>query len=356
MTTAYPRAVYSGLWRHGHCQGIAVDKARGEMYFSFTTALVRATLDGRVLGSVTGLVGHLGCIAFNEDDGRVYGSLEYKSDAIGQGIAAMLGDTAHHDDAFYIARFDGTRIDRVGLDACGTGIMQAACLSEVAADYNAATPQGLHRYGCSGIDGLTFAPPFGAPRDSARRLYVAYGVYSDVNRTDNDHQVILGYDQASLEGCFAPLSQAEMHHRGPEQPDEKLFLFTGNTRYGVQNMEYDPFTGNVLLAVYRGEKPRYANRPMFIIDGRAAPVEAPLTGIPGERGLTLSLLPQGIKDEATGLYGWDFPYGATGICALGDGLYYFSHDEKRPDDQGNAWLSTAHLYRWDGSTPFRAQE
>lgn len=347
----FPKTVFSGMWRHGHCQGIAVDPNRKEMYFSFTTALVRTTLTGEVLGSATGLVGHLGCIAWNPDDGRVYGSLEYKNDAIGKGIAAMLGDTVQHEDAFYIARFDVEKITAVGLDACEAGIMQAACLPDVAADYNADTPQGHHRYGCSGIDGLTFAPPFGAPRDAARRLYVAYGVYSDLNRTDNDHQVILGYDQAHLEPHFGPLSQRSMHHNGCA-PDERLFLYTGNTRYGIQNLEFDPTSGNVLVAVYCGEKPTYPNWPMFIIDGHKAPVEGPLKGIPGESGKQLTLLAAGEHDAASGTYGWLFPMGATGICALGDGLYYFSHDEKRVTDTDTAWCSTAKLYRWDGVHPF----
>jgi len=356
MTEQYPHAIFSGWWQHGHCQGIAVDTVHREIYYSFTTALVRATLEGQVLGVATGLVGHLGCIAWNPADGKVYGSLEYKNDAIGKGIHAMLGDAPQHEDAFYIVRFDGQRINRPAMDACSSGIMEAVCLKEVRADYTAQTPQGLHRYGCSGIDGLTFAPPFGAPRDAARRLYVAYGVYSELERTDNDYQVILGYEPSSLESHFHPLSQTEMHHQGPDAPDEKLFLFTGNTRYGVQNMEYDPTTGHVLMAVYHGEKPTYPNWPMFIADGTKAPCHQPLQGIPGEEGDTLSLLPQGLQDEASHTFGWTFPLGATGICALGDGLYYFSEDAKRTDEQGNSWSTTVKLFTWDGEHPFRAVE
>ena len=78
--------IFTGTWGKCHIQGIAVDQKGGYIYYSFTTKLVKATLDGKIIGSLDGLVGHLGCIVFNEDDGRVYGSLEYKNDGIGEVI------------------------------------------------------------------------------------------------------------------------------------------------------------------------------------------------------------------------------------------------------------------------------
>ena len=88
-----------------HVQGIAVDAKRECLYFSFTTCLVKTDMAGNLIGSVTGLVGHLGCIAFCEADGRVYGSLEYKNDIIGRNILASAGHTERIDDArqFYEA-------------------------------------------------------------------------------------------------------------------------------------------------------------------------------------------------------------------------------------------------------------
>ena len=47
-----------------HIQGIAVDPKKGYIYYSFTTKLIKAKLDGTIVGSVDGLTGHLGCIAF----------------------------------------------------------------------------------------------------------------------------------------------------------------------------------------------------------------------------------------------------------------------------------------------------
>ena len=64
------------------------------------------------MGSVKGLAGHLGCIAYNEEDGRVYGSLEYKHDKIGQDILDSQGNERDVEDGLYIVAFDIDKIDR----------------------------------------------------------------------------------------------------------------------------------------------------------------------------------------------------------------------------------------------------
>ena len=79
------------------------------------------------------------------------------------------------------------------------------------------------------------------------------------------------------------------------------FIFTGNTEWGIQNLEYDAFTGDWIAAVYRGKKEKYPNYPMFIIDGAAAPYEDYIAY--GRKGLHLSLKKEGVFDEATGIYG-----------------------------------------------------
>ena len=70
-----PKSVYSGVWNSGHCQGVAVDTNRKYIYYAFTTTLVKTDLEGNLIGSVAGLLGHLGCIDFCDGDGRLYGSL-----------------------------------------------------------------------------------------------------------------------------------------------------------------------------------------------------------------------------------------------------------------------------------------
>ena len=70
-----PRLIDSGTFPTGHIQGITVDTEHRYIYYSYTTMLVKADMQGRIVGTVTGLMGHLGSLAFNAEDGRVYGSL-----------------------------------------------------------------------------------------------------------------------------------------------------------------------------------------------------------------------------------------------------------------------------------------
>ncbi|MGN1075329.1 MAG: hypothetical protein ACI4QB_10085 [Eubacteriales bacterium] len=337
-----PREIDSGAWKTGHVQGIAIDTAREYIYYSFTTVLVKTDLRGNLIGTAGGLVGHLGCLDFCDADGCVYGSLEYKQDAIGRGILASLGSDARPESAFYVARFDGEKITRPGMDAARDGIMTAALLPEVVHDYLGTAPDGTpHIHGCSGIDGLAFGPAFGT-RGGKTWLNIAYGVYGDTQRRDNDCQVILTYDPEALAPYFHPLRQDAPHGEGPEKPAHKYFVRTGNTTYGVQNLEYDAYTGNWFLAVYPGEKPEFPNYPFYIVDGAAAPVK-------DEAGReTLTLWKEGLYDEKSGVYGWDFPHGDTGLFALDDGYYYISHNGCTED---GLQYSRVCLYRWTGKAP-----
>ena len=106
-------SIFTGTHGGNHIQGIAVDQEKGYIYYSFTTMLIKATMDGSIVGSVNGLTGHLGCIDFHEADRKVYGSLEYKNDAIGKGIHQKLGIEKEYEDALYIAIFDVDKIDRM---------------------------------------------------------------------------------------------------------------------------------------------------------------------------------------------------------------------------------------------------
>ena len=101
--------IFTGTHGKNHIQGIAVDPKKGFIYYSYTTKLIKATMDGTIVGSVEGLRGHLGCIDFHEENGKVYGSLEYKNDAIGKGIREKLGIREEEEDAFYIVSFDVDR-------------------------------------------------------------------------------------------------------------------------------------------------------------------------------------------------------------------------------------------------------
>ena len=318
----------------GHLQGIAIDAEREYMYLSFTTSLVKADLSGRIVASVTGLVGHLGCIAYNYEDGCVYGSLEFKNDSIGRGIIKNIGYEKEVQDGFYIARFDVDKLTKMDMNAETDGVMRAVFLKEVYDDY--AAPN--HHLGCSGIDGTTFAPSFTDPTHQC--LYVAYGVYGDTNRDDNDHQVILQYDITDWAQYSKPLNQLDMHRNGPAAPDNKYFVYTGNTTYGIQNLEYDPYSRRMLAAVYKGQKPQFPNWDIFFIDCTKQPQYTTLQGV-GENGLLLSLFRA--PDSADAIPGSDFPHGSTGIATLGDGYFYIAQPTRTNGIHGGV----IDLYRFD---------
>ncbi len=323
-----PRTVYGGAWDTSHVQGIAVDEKCEYMYFSFTSMLVKTDMQGNVIGTVIDMPGHLGDLDYNPEDGRVYGSLEMKS-----------------INTFYIAIFDVDKIDRVGMNVLRDGVMTVVMLPEVGADFTATSGGNSYRYGCGGIDGVAFGPEFGKASDSESRFMVAYGIWKDESRTDNDYQVILSYDWrefAKYEKTFdlrVPKSGAASESR--------YFVYTGNTNWGVQNLEYDPASDLWFMAVYKGAKPNFPNYALFAVDNSIVPYEGDIVGQPTpEKGLILTLADMGRKDSATGIRGWDFNHADTGIHSLGNGYFYISHDAK----PGGMQDCTATLYKWVGGT------
>ncbi|WP_035602313.1 hypothetical protein [Haloferula sp. BvORR071] len=345
--TDFPLTIDAGAWPAGHVQGIAVDRQRSCVYFSFTRLLVKTDLEGKVLGTIEGFTGHLGDLDIDETDGRVYGSLEYKA-----------------KNAFYIAIINGPEIDHSGMQAQGSDIFQTVYLPEVVSDYSADlnndgkfdgdtadTPD--HRYGCSGIDGVSFGPRPGQP-GSKDYLTVAYGIYSNLDRSDNDHQVLLQYDSSDWLTKYArPLHEAEPHHSGPDKVDGKFFIRTGNTTYGVQNLAYDEAGQRWLLGVYPGKKPAFPNYTLFAVEESAQPVSGKITGTE-DTGLLLPLAPLGQQDKNTGIRGWK-EKADVGIQSLGDGLFYLAENGKTDDGKQTATLT---LYHWTGdeTTPFTKEK
>ena len=345
-----PRSIYTGLWRAGHVQGIALDAEHKHIYFSFTTMLVKTDLQGKVIGTVTGLLGHLGCIDFNNEDGRLYGSLEYKNDAIGKGIMRQEKSDKTLQDGFYVAIFDVEKITHEGMNAEKDGIMTTVFLPTILADYKASVPtekgkETPHRFGCSGFDGLTFGPAFGKS-DGRQYLTVAYGIYRDKERSDNDYQVLLQYDTRNWAKYEAPLSQDNMHRNGPSKPESYYFAFTGNTTYGVQNLEYDAESNLWFMAVYKGKKEHFSNFSTYVIDGSKAPRKEWLQGVEYlKKGKVLTLLDRGeIDTKNPEIRGWRDDIGAKGLCAIGDGYFYAAIGKKYKEGQD----CDAQLYRFIG--------
>lgn len=344
-----PLKVFTGYWKGGHIQGIAVDRERKYMYCSFTTEFVKLDMEGNVIGSVKGFTGHLGCMAYCPEDGRVYASLEYKNDGIGKGILKHLGIEEEITNAFYVAIFDVDKIDRPDMNAETDGVMTTVWLKEVVEDYLAVWEENgekkEHRYGCSGIDGITFAPAF---EGEGMRMLVAYGVYGDVNRSDNDCQVLLSYEMKNLKPYETVLTASNIHTVGPASCDERYFVYTGNTTYGVQNMEYDPYTGDIFLCVYRGEKKEFPNYSMYVIRGDQTPEVKEIPGYYGEKLKTLDLKETGMQEN--GIHGYEFLHGSTGMISLGDGTFYFSENYDEWEGEGRH-SSEICLYTYTGKIP-----
>lgn len=322
-----PLSQNGGTWASGHVQGIAVDVEGGYIYYSFTNLLAKYDFNGKLVGTLTGWTGHLGDLDFNDTDGKVYGSLEYKK-----------------DKAFYIAVIDVSRIDRVDMEA--GDILRTVYLPEVAQDYTAdvngdgrfdgddGTFRGNvaasldHRYGCSGIDGVAFGPAFGRS-DGKHYLTVAYGIYGNTARTDNDHQVLLQYDVSDWVRHARPLVEATPHRSGPATVHGKYFVHTGNTTYGVQNLAYDAAAQRWFMGVYRGRKASFPNYLLFAVDAKTSPVRSDLIGVPGpggkgwEQGSLLALAHDGLNDAATGIRGWN-QKADVGFQPVGNGLFYLA--------------------------------
>lgn len=352
-----PLTQHGGSWDSGHVQGIAVDRRGGYIYYSFTNLLAKYDFSGNLVGTLTGWTGHLGDLDFNAADGKVYGSLEYKK-----------------DEAFYIAVIDVARIDRVGINARDVDILRTVYLPEVVADYTAdvngdgsfdgddgkyhdnVTASPDHRYGCSGIDGVSFGPQFGSS-SGPQLLTVAYGVYGNTTRSDNDHQVLLQYDVTDWHRLARPLVESAPHHSGPEAVHGKYFVLTGNTSYGVQNLAYDAAQQRWFMGVYQGKKSSFPNYLMFAVDASAAPMRGDLVGVRAqssdqwEQGSLLPLADAGLKDAGTGIRGWNQKVD-VGIQPAGDGLFYLVENFKKEGKQS----ATLQLVRWTGDVqqPFVA--
>lgn len=322
---ARPDSIFVGRQKH-HVQGIAYDEARGRMYFSFTTSFLVTDSDGNVLGSIDKIHGHLGAMTFDPSRRKVYASLECKDDEIGSNISKGLGVEGYTESSFYIAEID---VDAVK----GTGTLQDDAVRLISVpqaneDYKAEVEVDgktyLHRYGCTGIDGITEGPGFGG--EKGEFLYVAYGIKSDTLRTDNDYQILLQLEMSDI-------------GRNDTSPARKYFIRTGNTTYGVQNLAYDSYSGKMFLSVYRGEKKQYPNYDLYAVDMCTKPVKKKLKDVPYEHKRVLTV--------STCHGGWRFKYGSMGLCPLGDGFWYIAEGGKQN-------TCNAALYKWvpDSEKPF----
>lgn len=342
-----PKTIQTPFFNTGHCQGIAVDVENKAVYYSFTTFLVKTDFTGKVLGTVSGVQGHLGCLDWDAQKKLVYASLEYNDDEIGRGVKRQEHSNVKLDNTFYVAIFDARKITRIGMDAARDSVMRICYLGKVSKDYtanvkiNGATLR--HRLGCAGFDGISLGPDFGV-RDDTQYLTIAYGIYNDTTRTDNDYQVLQQYQVERILKKARPFTTNDHFKKGIRKPRRTYYAYTGNTTYGVQNLEYDPATGLWFMAVYRGHKRWFPNHKLYVVDGTKPTARERLKGVPYIKCLqrTLPLLKSaeqsGDGQESQAL---DASYG---LHALGDGYFYVVESIK---DEAGRHGAILHLATWD---------
>ncbi|MGO1200944.1 MAG: hypothetical protein ACTMKY_13710 [Dermabacteraceae bacterium] len=286
-----------------------MDRERGLAFFSFTDRLVKTDLDGTVLGSITGLPAHLGDITLNPKNGKVYGSI-------------FWGDENPYY-APYIAIFDPEQMHEIDESPERNSALSLVHLKQLLADRfvdldGDGTDDGL--YATAGVDGVGFGPRFGSTTGDWL-LTVTHSQWPDVDREDNDHQILVQYDPDVFDTFAKPYDTSKPDPTsGPTEIDGQYFVFTGATRWGIQNLTYDPTLGRWFMGVYAGSKPEFPNFTMFAVEAASQPVRQELRGV-GVDGDTLPLAEDGLEDAATGIRGW-FQKADVGFQAMGDGLYY----------------------------------
>lgn len=318
-----------------HTQGLAIDTANNILYVSNTKSLLKIDLDtNEVIGSVYDLEFHLGDLAFNDADGKVYGS------------------GMNYYGRQYVAIFDPAKI--TGLDT-----ERDTCMTTVFLKEPSEWLMKTDKYSSFGIDGMEFAP---APGDDSGKkyLYIVNG-----NRPDEgiDYQVMLKYDVtdwAQYERTYVH-EYANQHTSGPDKADNIYYVYTGNTDYGVQCMEYDEYSKSMILSVYNGSKEGMPNYGTFFVDLSVLPKVEAIEGT-DETGTVLTLAKYGQEHAATGIWGVpvsDLGHGSHGFVSLGNGYYYFLTKDEANYDTTNevATADTRYeqyaLYKWvGGEIPF----
>ena len=77
------------------------------------------------------------------------------------------------------------------------------------------------------------------------------------------------------------------------------------------------------------------------------PVSEKIAGY-GETKEVVPLVEKGLCDASGRIWGWEFPYGSTGIVSLGEGLFYISQEGEYEE----GFDSVISLYRWTGEAPY----
>ena len=97
----------------------------------------------------------------------------------------------------------------------------------------------------------------------------------------------------------------------------------------------------MLMAVYKGKKKTNKNMNLYAVSMNTAPEKLIPEGIPYQKKKVNIVKMEG--------EGWRFKHGSTGLCPLGDNLWYVSIQGK----ENGRHSCKATLFKWTGeSVPF----
>ncbi len=340
-----PNYVHTGNHGIQHVQGMAMDRVGGYLYYTFTDILVKTDLEGNVIGTVTGYMGHMGDCSFNDMDGRLYATLQ---------ISPNNWGWEGSDEGWYVAIVDVDKITSVGMSYDAEGLMKVVEMSNIYQTATAELSNGqIGKYGVTGLDGCAFGPKFGTS-SGEQYLTIAGSVGENLERTDNDYQVMWQYDVSDWwESVAKPLSLTSLP-RTTITADGEYFLLTGNGHYGIQDVCYDDYTKQWYFVTYGITRPEfYEWGYCFVVSAETQPQMEALKGQPTEtQGLTLKTVEGGNEHTVTSgihagstVYSYGFYQACTGIVGLGDGYFYvcIAGPSGVEGQYGDVWK-----YRWTG--------
>lgn len=201
-----------------HMQGFS--NGNGFMYWSFTDSLVKTTMNGTVKCQVQIHGGHLGDIDYH--NGKIYGSY-LKNSLPGHAWEDWTGFK------IYVFNADDLQVENViNLDICDY--------------YKSITCTEEDTRGFQGIDGVAIAPD---PKTGEDKMFVACALYTGEKYKN---QIILQFD---LDGRY----ETEYH------------IPTGNTVFGIQNLDYDAENKEFWFTTYGPSQPYQPKELLFCISG-----------------------------------------------------------------------------------------
>lgn len=209
----------SVLNQNYHLQGFSCDDEKRYMYWSFTDSLVKTNIEGTMISQVHINNGHLGDVDYY--DGKIYASY------LGNALPGKAWDDW---SSFYLYVFDASDlrlIDKIRLVECEK-------YKEIAGQEN-------DKRGFCAVDGVAIGRDL---ESGERKIYVACALVTD-ERYSN--QIIL---QLNLDGNY----------------EKEFYINTGNTVYGIQNLDFDEETCHFWFTTYGSEKPFQSKNTLFKID------------------------------------------------------------------------------------------